>query len=588
MDSDSDSEEDPFHLNNTSLLTSSSKTCILLYNVPEDERRSYGNNNKAIFKIQMGLKSQLDKSESDILKSIKAYSNICPFTVKFYRDIYLFDYESRFIGGLAERISEFPKIDPAFKEKIDDNIVLSSSEKDPGYLAIFALEYMNGGEFTESYDIDYKTFKIAIFEMVYSLALFHKHTQNIHFDLKRANILVRKTKEKELFQIDVQGIKWQFETDFQACVWDFDISGTETARHFYRGTPMYEPNFYLMSIGLEFSQDKVYYIKRFQSRAYEDDIWNLGMVVLFSTICKSAGHDYEDRFNLLVPITSGVIELVYKKMYEIALKKRAFTRALNPTNSDKIFDSVKNFINDFIANSSRNDLFASQVRLTLQICIVQKIIGNGFLPIIPSQKSTLFKGLMHEAIESLESEILDLGANRMNELKTHIYAYGPELVSFMKKLLSWFPEQRAFFGRLNPGHFANVLKSPFFDDLKVKEFEESKESKGVHRIVVNEDLSPSPKLDFIDPAVLPYLKFESHIQCKSANLIGQSIMQHYKGDAKKLWLVKWGDNGYCTLIDADTKKPHCNHIVEESKQRHHLTDVYLADKDLCYACDFMK
>jgi serine/threonine protein kinase len=569
-------------------LTSNDNTCVLVYTVPEEQKHKYGNKSEVVIKLQVAVEGG-NISEKDIVNELKVLAEVkkleplCPFTVGYYGSAFIKASEKAKLKPIVEYINSL-NVDKTFMEGFNSAFPEEITDfDDENALSMIVVEFMNGGEFSDHFDMDYYNLKCSLFDISYFMALFHKHTGNMHFDLKRENVLVRKTTAEKKFQIQLKESNISFKSKIQACPYDFGLSVTNVLSEVYTGTPAYKPDYYWMSVTIAFHQRKHTIMSLHQSRAYEDDIWAVGLMLLYTMICNYTGNNTYDPLFELIPVPGTLIRHLKNKMFEIAKRKREFYLALNPpefSDRNDTFKSTDSFISYFRQTISENVFNFILVKIMLT-CLFQKIIGNGFLPDIPNEQSTLHKGLIHEAIQELEHLIIKTLPT--DKLEKALFAHGNDCVKFLRKLVAWFPEQRAFFGWQTPGHFANIIKDPFFDELRVSNFES-----GTNIYNATEDLTPSAKLDFLNPSVLPYLKINKQMRHDTANLIGQSIMKHYKGESKKLWLVKWGDNGYCALIDADTRKPHCNHIVEESKQRHHLTEVYLENRDLCYACDFMK
>jgi serine/threonine protein kinase len=269
-----------------------------------------------------------------------------------------------------------------------------------------------------------------IFQLTYCLMDLKRTIGLIHRDIKPSNILLDKNKNKPI-SIFFDGKEYLVANKYKVSLTDFGLSSTfENFREvYYRnecwkiGTWVWNPPVLALHYNLYLKGN----LQTMPIRSYESDIWSLGMVTL--SLCMAwIGESTKDN--------------VYSFIYLYRQKKEV----------KKIYTYIKRS-----CRLSNTIIDENQIILLICSCILQKALGNEFLPDFNNKTQI---GTCHKIIKKFENILDPLVNSAKQSLKRVECIFTIDCIQFIKKCLNWDQSKTI--------KYAELLSMSFFDKLLVK------------------------------------------------------------------------------------------------------------------------
>jgi hypothetical protein len=590
-----------------------------------------GNGKYTVLKVGFDP-TAIPESEVNFLKGISETKYINPFVCEFYRwyAYKIIEYDKQSIGFLEkyatkEAINQFRDNISESSERFTELIQRGESKEEalsntfPSLWAI-EIEFMNEGNLqnaSQKYNgFTSEEFRQIVFQIVYSMTIAEKSMKMIHFDLKPINILVKKLPEEELdsiYYFDLKKPNLTFAMNTKDCKnlivvpSDFGVSSTSSIQDVGTGSPYFIPYFSLLSkevlkpvlgADLSFSGTTV-------SRSYDDDIYAFGMGML-GLSCRGFKmfHREDEVFE-----GENILQLLHDTRYS------SFRHNGLLVIVEEMVHEIRNKGPDSLNSKIMKKKFAARqfdestrfIPLLLIQCIVNHYIGNGFLPDIRSETSTLRKGSFYRTFEQRKDEILKTekykdGRSIIEEALSYSRnRYGSEFMGMMKKCLAFFPEQRSFLGRQVPGYFSNLLHESYFSPLVLQSGTIISNDNKTKIFTYYDDLTPETDLNWMDLDVLPHLHLHEQFISTSKDhkyfiddlqsTLGKTLDNSIRKD-NTYSLVRYNNNmGFCFILNHMNQKKEsvirCNHLLPIRKEIEYLKEKKPYE-DLCFVCENSK
>lgn len=264
-----------------------------------------------------------------------------------------------------------------------------------------------------------------MFQLCFSLMQMKKKSCLIHRDIKPSNILVYRNKEKPT-EIKFDGKIFMTARKYRIALVDFGLSSTfsYSRRIYYRpqcwkiGTWDWNPPIF----GLYYEFDKCGIVHEIPIRSFQSDIWSIGMVALSIITCS-------------------------------LLKRKGDTVSyISIIEYNEDIQSCVGIIDERL--KVKKDLNRNQITLLVCCCVIQKSLGNGFLPNYNHHFGTCYKILME-----LEKK-LDRSINRTSSLiELGEKIYGIKSIDFIRSCLQWDQRKiQKYRDIINKGYFNHLCE----------------------------------------------------------------------------------------------------------------------------------
>lgn len=262
-----------------------------------------------------------------------------------------------------------------------------------------------------------------IFQLCFSLMQMKKMACLIHRDIKPNNVLIYRNKGESM-HIRCNGNSYKVAKKYRVVITDYGTSSTTiySRRIYYKmdcwriGTL----NWYPPVISLYYNIDEENETNGILIRSFQSDIWAIGMITLSIVMCSFT------KKNEVVSFISMIENNEDIWLCTTLIEKRI---------------------------KGKKVLTKNQILLSICCCVIQKSLGNGFLPSFSHEFGTCYKLLskMEILLKKSVSEVTE----KINTVKK---IYGTHVIDFIKTCLQWNQKKTL--------KYRDILNDRYFNHLR--------------------------------------------------------------------------------------------------------------------------